>query len=701
MPEPLFTEARIGRIVSAMQAERSKHMARLKVRRALIELVEEISGANGTGTLVVDPFNKSALILKMLIGDPVQQVQRYAARIAANHPQVTVVPPSLSSKPLTKGAEESAAAQERLHMAQWNAAGGSRAQYQIAWSQAWGRVGYYLTLPRDATWGLPDREYYDDLTDDEIDLLIAEGKVSPVKPQGHKAMEAGGSWIARRRDAVYERFTSGTSLNALEALAPDTVYPRWDSEGLKYLTIITEIPAEDCSPGGDMAMAAAKMDGMEGAEAGRYGLYLDHEGRVQGGVNKGGEPGSVQGTALNLIRFLTRSEVYYLIAGPGGATRGKIVYWAEHGDGCVPCVEVPFARTDSMRPGAEHTSPLEGVFALTPVINQIETLLSNVAVTNALPRWVIETTDGNLVRDEETGDPLIIASEPAVGLNPADAQPVAGTVKQLVIDADMLLQLLQFYAERLDLAKLPDVAVGAAGESSTAWGIRQQIAQVQIDLAPGVNNHADAVSQIMKIWIKRERKLDMPLFAFAAPGSRKDETGRRGLIEVDPADLFESIEVRQDSNTPSDRIVLQQAGIELLREAQVIDERQYFEQYALEADPDEAVKRMDISRLRALVLYGDTSQVQPGSVLWMVAQGVQGRVHYELMKRSPAYAIAQAEQMAMQTALGGMQQGMGESAGNPAGAAGLRQPGVGMGLTMPGSPEMGAPPMLPQPASVQ
>ena len=218
------------------------------------------------------------------------------------------------------------------------------------------------------------------------------------------------------------------------------------------------------------------------------------------------------------------------------------------------------------------------------------------------------------------------------------------------------------------------------------------ITQAQEDLREPVDNHASAVKEIMSIWITWLRQLDEPVLIAAAPGYRLTDKSRRGLIEMDPADLTESIFVRQDPNTASDRVVLQQAGLEL-RATGVIDDRKYFEEYALESDPDEAELRMYVQQVKTHVIGGIPAQ--PGSLIALVVDAVKGNVFYEALKQSPNMALAVAEQMAQAAQEVAQPQGAAPP-GNIAGAMGIRQDGQGMGLTLPGSPTGGLSNVVPQ-----
>ena len=339
---------------------------------------------------------------------------------------------------------------------------------------------------------------------------------------------------------------------------------------------------------------------------------------------------------------------------------------------------------------------MEQMFAVAPILNQLETLLSSVAAFNAIPRWVVIDENDRILRDPETGGPVIFAGqEPTVGLDPQNAEVLQGKVEQLVIDADMLVRLLEFYFAHLEAAKPAPVSRGEAGANSPAWAIRQLIAETQVATQEPVENHAEAIHAILLMWIRAMRKLDEPIVMFFAPRHRRTSKDVRGIIEFEPSDLVETIMVVQDSNTASDRIILQQAGLEL-RQAGAIDDEQYYEQYALEDDPGEAIIRKYVQQGVDHIMGGVPAA--PGSLIALVADLARGRIQQELMEQLPNLAVAQAEQMA-ESAQANATANL-EAGGNPAEAVGIRQPGIGMSQQLPGEPAGGAAPVPQQPPAV-
>lgn len=693
-----FTADEVSAIVRQMMTNESAHKARLRVRRLLLEMSADAKQDNtGTGTNVPAPFDQSKLILRTLIGEPVQEARRYAARIAANPPQPRVTPPA-SGNELTQRVERHAADQERLMVAMWQDAHGRREQRRMAWSVTWGRVGWYLTLPTEAAWGMPEREYYDHVPAEQLETLRKNGTAVPAS--GGRYAESGGSYLERRRAKAKTHAVDGLSLNTLESYPPDMVWHENDRAGIKWAAIVEEVPASNFRAGSDEAIRLAKRLKVATQDIERFGLRMEN-GKITAGLTQGAEPGGM--STWSFVTFLTRDHIYYLVAPSGVGAGGQFIYDEAHDDGCVPLVPAYFAETDSRRPGQEATSPLEALFAVAPLVNQLETQLSNVAAWNSFPRWVIELPDGTLAADPETGEPMVMTEEPTVGTDPQFATPVRGKVVQLVINADMLQKLLAFYVERMDHYTIPDIAVGAAGTTGPAWTARQQIAQTQIDLQPAVQNHADAIKEVWRIWIRRAKALNCPLYAFAAPGTSKDAQRIRGLLEFDPANLVEAFGVDQDSNNASDRVVLQQAGIEL-HQAGYIDLHTLYEDYFLEADSRDAEVRAYTEKIVQAVAYGNVNPATQdpilgtGGVLYRVAAAVQGKIALMIMERSPQAAMAQAESMAAQAQL--PPPGMNPAGGNPAEAMGVRQPGMGASLTQPGTAGGGAPEMAPQPVQV-
>ena len=674
------------------------YVEQMEVRRRLIERYRGAVNGAGVGTTIPRPYDKSELIIKHLDGRIVEGVQHYAARIAANAPQ-PVVPRVANTRRVAKNIEEKAAEQERLLSALWVSSRGPSRQYEIAWSQSWCRVGWYLTLPADASWGLPDRSYWSDLDDETLARMRSDEYLSPEPDDAGRWMESGGSWIKRRRVAAQQNAIDARPLFTLEAIPGDMMRWRFDLRGLKYACSIAETPASDFGPGSDMMMDIARRNGLSEAEVGQFGIIVQN-GKITMGVTAGGELDSTQASAqstFNFIRFADRECIYYLVASVGQVSSAKLIWSAPHGAGRVPFVPAPANRTDSRRPGNEYSCPMEQVFAIAPHVNQLYTLASNIAVNNGIPRWVTEVDESGAILMDEKGDPKMTVAADLVGGDPAESQVIAGKLRQVVIDGSFVERQVDRLDALIDKAMPPDVTRGEGGTSGAAWAIRQLLSAAQADLEQPVSNHALAVKEIFEIWVRWLRLLDVSVYALSVPRSRGNMRAVRGLIEMDPADLVEGFEVVQSKDSASDRIVLQQHGNELLK-AGLIDMRRYLEEYALEPDPTQAEKDLLKQKVKDIVL-GVGPPAPPDTVLAQVVQAVHGRLFLAMMERSSNAVILQAELLAKQAQLSNpAQQGMTVSetptnmqpeSGNIAEANGMRQPGLGSSISLPGSPDMG------------
>lgn len=669
----------------------------MRVRRMLINRDVAPATSNLTGTSLPAPFNKTSLAIRTMVGEPAKAAQHYASRIAANRPDVSVIPTTTRTE-VTATLDKRAGEQERVDNVMWTENGGRDAQWSIGWAMSVGGVGYYLTLPRDAGFGLPDRVYYEDKTDDEIEIMKREGYLSPAKRTSPKTgqlvyAEAGDVWAARRKESARNRATSGRSLFTVEAFPRDMVLRERDIDGMKWAAIVEEIPGTALAPGGELAMSAARRDGVPMDDQSLYGLFRDDKGAIIGGVARGGPIGSQRNTngTFTLIRFFNRVEQIVLVASVGSIDGAREVYRGKHGamDGGVPVcpvIEVPFMRTDVYSPGGEFSTPLSQVFALVPLINQIETLRSNAEVFNLIPRWVVEMKDGSILRGED-GEPTIITAEQTPGLDPQQATAYPGTLKQLVIDTAQSDELLSLYLNQLAAAMPAPVTSGESGTSAAAYQVRQLIQQAQEVLRQPVDNHAMAVKQIIRMWHGWLRSLDTPIYFFSAPGHRSSKRAMRGLVEFNPRDFTDSIEVTQSLDTPAEMTVLLQQGLELLK-ARVINYEEFFEDYARSQDARQKVidlyVQMGVDYLMTGALPTAAGPIDPTAMplIKQIADGVRGQIHYNMLRSSANYAIAQAEQIVAQAQQ--PQPGAPVGGGNVAAAAGIRQPGMGMAGTIEG-----------------
>lgn len=696
-----ITVQTIHRYLSRGRVEFGPVALRSRVRRALVERDAITTGSNFTGTMLPDPFSRSSLAIRTMVGEPAEASVFYSSRFSANAPTPVVMPLTPKDN-LTNRLDKIAGDQELLDAMLLDDMGigqGNRHnQRACAMAQAITESAYYVIMPVDLNFGMPERAYY---TDEEAEMLRSQGKLAPAKSSRGWAEHAD-SWKERKRRAARDRAVNGTRMFDLRVYPRDQVYKWEDSDGIKAAAVIEEIAATECGPGSDLAMYAARKSGVPEDDVGLYGLWRNGKGQIVGGVEKGGPVnwGYTRDGKWTLIKFFTREEMVVLVSSPGAVDGGKEIYRVRHGcrelgRAANPVVEVPAYRLDVSTPGRDVIGPMSSVFGWSPLVNQLLTLFSNAGVFNMIPRWVIELPDGSLMREDD-GNIKFVDNGPVPGLDPKDAAAYPGTVKQLRIEDDGLFRtLLDVYLQKL-ADSMPSPAVQGSKAESTAWGNQQAIQQAQLTMQEPVDNHRNAVKRILwraHAWL---RDLDTPICFFKMPENKYGERGGRGIVEFDTSDLIDSIEVKQGLDTPDEAIVRLQVGLDLLNQGR-IDEREFYEDYAQSRDARESIVRAN-QQMIVDVIMGKRPSV-PGSFPEQVAAVVRGNVHYRALQDVPGYALAMADQdaeqanMQAQQMMAGMQQ---PQPAGPASAAGVRRPGMGLATTLQGQEGSNAPMAAPQ-----
>jgi hypothetical protein len=562
-------------------------------------------------------------------------------------------------------------------------------------------AGYYLVLPRDMGFGVPTRQYY---SGEEAEILKAEGKISLV-PSTKNGQTVYGEhpdvWAERRKEAAKYRAINGLALFTLEVFPRDMVHVWRDIDGIKAAAVVSEINANECGPGSEIAMSTARKNGIPEDDVGLYGLWKDKAGNIVGGVERGGplQSGWSRTGYWTLIKFFNRVEGVYLVSAGGSMEGGKEVYRFNHGcevkgDPACPVVEVPCMSLDTSVSGHEFVGPMSGIFALTPLVNQLMTLFSAAGVFNSIPRWYVELPDGSVLRDDD-GKPVLVDNGPTPGLDPKEAAAYPGTLHQLVIDTSTIEMLLPVYLEQMQNQMPVPATVGNAGDQSAAWLAQTNIQQAQLTLQQPIQHHIEAVEGILfrcHSWLRTLG--DTPVCFFPPASGKAYERGNRGLIEFNPSDLTDAISVHQSLETPDEATIREQMGIEL-RAQGLIDDRQFFEEYAGEQDPREAEIRMWIQKATNIYMLGSLAEIPPDSGLYQLVQQIQGRVHYEMLQQSPQYALNTARSMAEQAQMQSQQMQQQDMAGmqpppgqegpqgnDVADTAGIRRPGMGMSDTL-------------------
>lgn len=690
----------INSLLASSWQQQAEVAMNMRIRRMLVSRDRSVAYQNQTGTLLPPPFNETSLAIRSMIGEASKAVHIAASRITANTPDIAVIPLSPKDEIGTVASRE-AGMQERLDAQLFYENGGVDCQWEAAWAKSIGGAAFYLTLPRDADFGLPDRLFYDE-SDEELEALRRIGKVSSVPrtlPSGRMVYaEHGDVWAARRRGKMREQAEAGRSLFTLQVYPRDMVLKERDRESrdLKWAAIVEEIPAVALAAGSDFARSVARAKGITADDQGLWGVFWDTDKkRIIGGIAKGGPLDSAKSAqdAFTLIRFFNREEQVILVA-PRGSVQGATEIWrGKHGctvQGAPACpvVEDPFYRTDVNVTGKEYATALDPVFGYVPLINQVLTVESNAAMINGIPRMVGDASkapDGAPIRGVD-GQPATTASTPVPGLDPREMAVYPFPVSQLLINEESLRALLVIYFERLE-AVMPTLGGDASGADAAAWAIQMRIQEGQQPYQKPVANSCQAITGIVQRWHGWMRQLDVPVYFFAAPGHRKSRQELRGLIEFDPKHLTDSIRVTQSLDTPSESTIRIQVGMELWQ-AGLIDDEEFYDKYAREQDSRDAVIRRYVQATVNYVVLGQMPlNFAPGGIVqpvfMQVADGVRGEVHYELINGSEDYAWSVARNMASQAqamAVGTQTQ---QTSPSVAEVTGARVPGVGMAPSLP------------------
>lgn len=617
-----------------------------------------------TGTYVPKPFDRSQLVIKTRFGDLVHDAQQLTAQITENQARVMVVTTNPYKREVSQRARENAAELERGLMGLDHAAGGEAVQEEVAWSQITMGCGAIVTYEQAAGWGLPERIFYDELSDDDLQREDwPEGRTAARDKNGRwRQAETADLW--ERRKAEARANVAGTSLFHLEAVPWDKLYVDEDKRGIKCAVIIEEVPALNYGPESEM---------LKGTDFYEYGLIKGSGGSIVGGVSVGDVPESSSfSESWTLHRIFTRDEVYHYVTPSGGVGNGIIVYATKHDYGEVPVYLAPFRRTGSGRPEERYVPGLKAAYALMPLVNQLATLMSNLAAYKGTPRLFVQMPDGQYAIDEATGDPRtadpqLMGNDPSV-TDLIDNGGVLRSINEVLKDDGMMFSLLQFYVNRMDRVLAPPAATGNAAESGIpAWNTRLNQQAHSRSLKAAVKNHASAKEGQFRNWIRTIRRRKETVGVLTVPGERGEEKGLRYFIEIDPETVTDSIRVFQDPNTMEERLTLEQVGAEKLA-AGTITLRQYFEDYVGDDDPDARVRDLERERmLNALLPQVDA----------IILQIVQGQLPTFLADKSPNAAQAMASQLAAPPTPG------------IAEAGGIRQPGVGMPVGQPPMPPMG------------
>lgn len=718
MPDEGIRQREISAILSRASMDFRPIQLRTRIRRALARLGDmRTVDQNYIGTMLPVPFDKSPLALRPIIGEVAEAIQYYASRFASNPPTVEVMPLTVTDS-ITDKLDKLAGKQELFDAVLLDAMGigteKRRNHRKMAMAQAITEAGYYVLKPREFDFGVPTREYY---TDEEAAVMKAAGKrLAPIKGMNGWAEHAD-SWNKRKGDKRKAMSVNPTGFFDLQVYPRDMVMKGRDSAGLKWAAVVERIPADECGPGSDLASSwvtanmGKNVNGRIVTEDDRtlWGLWKDKSGRIIGGIETGGPAfdGGSRAGDWTLIQFFTRSEMVYLITSGNGIDGGQEVYRCEHGatDQGVPVVpvfECATMYTDIDTMGSEFMGPMSQVFAYAPLINQLETLFSAAAAWNTAPRFYCKLPDGTILRDDN-GEPKFFDAAPVPGTDPSQIGAYPGEILPLTINTETIEHLLPIYLEQLARAMPSQSATGDASSSGTAWLAQQNVQQQQQTIEEPVANHREAVGQLLRVahdYLRHAYGED-ELYFFEIPQLGGATRSGRGLVTFKACDLTDSFVIQQELETSDERTILLQIGEELLEKGR-IDLDEYYRNYYRARDPRE----MQIRSLQQAIYDNimGTRPAAPGSFIDQISQGVQGRVHMQLLQESQPYALnysrSQAAQ-AQQTAQQAQQQQPPTPDGAPPSApglggpiseaAGVRRPGMGGAPTLAGALGSGAP----------
>ena len=692
----------VGRIIERLQRPYHTRDRKARIARALIFRDPHDASAAELGIAVPAIFSKSDLIIKYM-GD-ISEAALLIANVLSQNEPFFVMDPLVLPRGSADKAQQIAIDQQDLLNAQWAALMGNAGrdlQRIISWGQAVDGVGWYYTVPRDVDFGLPDRKFYEERTGDEIEEMIRTGEVLHEEVDGRERfVERGDVWFKRRREQSRQDAIDGKTLFHLDALGDPTIYTSEDAGGIAMGLISEALPRSLLEPGSDLANLAADFLGNDAWAD--LGMQVNEEGCITHGVPRGGgqhDSGGLYGSGhdtfggVTLHKLFTRDSMTYVLSSSPHGTGGKVIFHSDHTMGRVPLEPVPYYDTGEAAPDKRYVAGMDGILAVTPILNNTVTFLTNMGAYAAFPRYVIETKEGGYVDDH--GNPKVIERNDTIGLDPQEVVTIhGGTVKLLDVgDPGVLQSVVGFFLERDQDSKPNDAERGAAGNATAAWSVRINDANSQRARKAAQDHHARAVANIGTFWIDLLRLLPKGtrLGFITAPGQRSTRDKARYLLEVKPEDLVRLVRVTQSNRTLEEQAVLAQIG-EARAAAGRIDDITLARDFYEVTSPENEVKKWWSQRAFEVVMLGPNDRIAETGLLKNIADAARGVAIADLTANSPAFAIELAKAMAIQMPPaqfdlhpdatgheGGddFNRGLG---GPTSQAAGVRPPGMGAGV---------------------
>ena len=670
-----------------------------------------------TGTFVPPPYDESALVVPYMDGMIAHAAGWMAQSLCDNAPKVIVHRHDTTDRDTRQLAQ----AQENeleafLNGVLYETDKIQRIHRKAAWYQVTRGAGVLFCLPRDASWGLPDRRYFDELTAPEVQDLMRRGKAhldGPSTDPATKAVESIDLWNARRDLAARKRATervrqgphNGRTLFDIQVFPLEQFFYEEDSAGISRACVSQEIPYDLLAAGGLLATEAA--DYLDDDDIRQFGMRVTDDGAISAGVPRGSSEDlpreNLDRSTFILTRYIDREEIIYHVSTLANARGGKVVWSTPHNLGEVPFYIMAGTETGDDSPSRAYLPLLYGSYAITPGLNSKMTLLSVVNGFRNIPRYVIQKSrrggtgqdQGTQIQgqDAQTGNPQVINYMDMLGLNPEQvAVIVDGEVKELMPgDPSGLLNEIQFLMG-IQNSILPSPSeTGSDTSSGPAWGKLLLQTAASNRYKGSIESRENAWTRCMQMIARQLMALGDPVY-FYPIADPVDPRQTRAIIRLDPSMIHCDLRVVQRTTRRDELVVQMQVGADQL-ERGLIDRYTYYDRFAEEEDPRAAILRAEVEQIRTLMRQGQSPHVAPGSVHHTIAMMLMGSVEEMFMQRSPAFAEAMAEKYAttmgppdmVASGMGGGHQGSddfqrgGGGAGNE--ALGIRSPGMGAALT--------------------
>ena len=599
-----------------------------------------------TGQYAPPPYNESPTLIKHATGILIDRAQHLAAKAAENPPNVRVnvltsSTGNASDKAIRAAGNQQAALDAIEYENDLNT--DDNQQQQIAFFATILGVGWYHEYENDLGWNAPARRYFDDLSEEQIEEMRATGKLVTAIPNqdGNTNAESLDLWEQRKAAARKESAARGESLFTQEVFHPGSIYYRKDTRGISLIAVVEEVPLWDIHE--------------------EFGVVEDENGEIVIGTDRGGpiQGLEVSGKTWIRIRLWTRDEVYYYVSRHQGGKPtgvGRIVYHSKHDYGEVPFWPSAAFGTGMHLPEEEYIPLLEGAYAMVPGYNQVLTLLSNAAIINTTPRYILIQNNGSPVLDPD-GNTMFFETDNINGLTP-DLMAViegGGTLQQAKIEnVNDIITLLEVYSRQLDDTLPPEAATGASSQHEPAWGTRLKQAAANIKIGPLVDNHARAKTKQNRWRSRIIKHRGQKVVLYSRPQREGEIASARRELSLDPDEISLNISVSQDQHDAQERITMMQVMTEMYT-AGLIGPIEFYRDGMGKDDPLAAYQEAKAGQL-AEAIYQNISVPR-------IMERVQGR----LAQRTPNEIQSEAEANARPDV----------KAANPAEAAAIRQPGVG------------------------